>query len=69
MEPLVVAFTLLTSIGLAVVAAYAALSIPLSVMQRAVMPTVRRVVERSGVRHVHASVGPTEAHRLSASAG
>ena len=69
MEPLVVVLTLLASIGLAVVAAYLALSIPLYVMQRAVTPTARRVVERCGVMQVHVSVAPTEALTHPASAG
>ena len=60
MEPLVVVLTLLASVGLGFVAAYVTLSILLFVMQRAMMPTARRVVERRVAAHVDASVRPTQ---------
>jgi hypothetical protein len=42
MESLVVVFTLLASVGLGLVAAYLTLSIPLLLMQRAMMPPHER---------------------------
>ena len=68
MEPLIVVLSFLATVGLALVAAYVALWILLFVMQRAILPTARRVVERRGVKPVYVAVDPTDALTSSAPA-
>ena len=68
MEPLIVVLSFVATVGLALVAAYVALWILLFVMQRAILPTARRIVERRAVKPVYVSVDPTDALTSSAPA-